>query len=182
MNRSAATIIAVAVTLSVGGVGITQGSPRTPDFAATAAKSKKRSYSFNATWKTGPQDVIGEGERGSDIEGTDEAKLRGLPFAKKALLDEFSQLTYNHPNQIPREDFSGTYHVSFDASVYNRGKFIGTFKGFYDYSVDSEGNPTAPPTGRITGGTRQFKGATGSFTVLDFHNTQSDPLKQAGRW
>ena len=59
---------------------------------------------------------------------------------------------------------------------------FGTFSGFYDYSVDSEGKPTAAPTGRIIGGSREFKGATGSFTVLDFHYTSNDPVKQAGRW
>ena len=137
---------------------------------------------FDADWKTGPQDVIGEGERGADIEGTDEAKLRGLPFAKKALLDELFQFMYNQRGEIPRMDYSGTYHVTFDADVYDRGRFLGTFSGFDDYSVDSEGNPTAAPTGRITGGSRGFKGATGSLTVLDFHYTSNDPVTQAGRW
>jgi hypothetical protein len=182
MHGRVAAIVAVAVTLSVGGMGTAQGSSRPPDAPANAAKTKKKSYAFNADWKTGPQDVIGEGERGTDVEGTDEAKLRGLPFAKKALLDELSRFTYNHPDQIPRMDYSGTYHITFDADVYNRGMFLGTFSGFYDYSVDSEGNPTAAPTGRITGGTREFKGARGSFTVLDLHYTSNDPAKQAGRW
>ena len=182
MNRSVAPIVAVLVTLPVAGMGIAQGKSSPPDFPATASRSKKKSHAFNAAWKTGPHDVIGEGERGSDVEGTDEAKLTGLPFAKKALLDELSKLTYNHPGQIPRTDYSGTYHITFDADVFNRGKVIGTFSGFYDYSVDAEGNPTAAPTGRITGGSREFKGATGSFTVLDLHNTSNDPVKQAGRW
>ena len=181
LPRSVAPIVAVVVSLSVGSLGIAQGSSG-PSDPADAAKSKKKSHPLNADWKTGPQDVIGEGERGSDVEGTDEAKLRGLPFAKKALLDELSQFNYNRSGEIPRTDYSGTYHVTFDADVYNRGRFIGTFSGFYDYSVDTEGNPTAPPTGRITGGTRAFKGATGSFTVLDFHYTSHDPVKTAGRW
>src|SRR6476469_5661052 len=125
MPRSVAPIVAVmVVTLSVGGLGVAQGSSHGSD-PANAAKSKKRSHPFNADWMTGPQDVIGEGERGSDVEGTDEAKLRGLPFAKKALLDELSKLTYDHPGQIPRRDYSGTFHVTFDADVYDRGKFIG---------------------------------------------------------
>ena len=182
MPRTVAPIVALVVALSVGGLGIAQGSSRPPDVPANAAKAKKKTYAFNADWKTGPQDVIGEGERGSDVEGTDEAKLRGLPFAKKALLDELSRFTYDHPDQIPRMDYSGTYHVTFDAGVYDRGMFLGTFSGFYDYSVDSEGNPTAAPIGRITGGTREFKGAKGSFTVLDLHYTSNDPAKQAGRW
>lgn len=181
MHRSVAPIVAVVAAFSVG-LGIAQGSSHPPDYPANAAKSKKKSHAFDADWKTGPQDVIGEGERGADIEGTDEAKLRGLPFAKKALLDELFQFTYNQPGQIPRMDYSGRYHVTFDADVYNRGEFQGTFKGFYDYSVDSEGNPTAAPTGRIAGGSREFKDATGSFTVLDFHNTSNDPVTQAGRW
>jgi hypothetical protein len=182
VHRSAAPIIAVVVGLSVGGMGIAQGSSRSPDFPANAATTKKKSHAFNADWTTGPQDVIGEGERGADVEGTDEAKLRGLPFAKKALLDELYRLTYNHPGQIPRTDYSGTYHVTFDADAYDRGKFIGAFSGFYDYSFDSEGNLTAAPTGRITGGSRKFKGAKGSFTILDFHNTSHDPVTLAGRW
>jgi hypothetical protein len=183
MPRSVAPIVAVVATLSVGGLGIAQGSSHPSDYPANAAKSKKKSHAFDADWKTGPQDVIGEGERGADIEGTDEAKLRGLPFAKKALLDELFQLTYNHSGQIPRMDYSGRYHVTFDADVFDRGKFLGTFSGFYDYSVDSEGNPTAAaPAGRITGGSGEFKGATGSFTVLDLHYTSNDPAKQAGRW
>ena len=181
MPRSVAPIVALAVTLSVGGLGIAQGSSH-PSDPANAAQSKKKRHVFDADWKTGPQDVIGEGERGADIEGTDEAKLRGLPFAKKALLDELFQFTYNQRGQIPRMDYSGTFHVTFDADVYDRGKFLGTFSGFYDYSVDSEGNPRAAPTGQITGGSREFKGATGSFTVLDLHNTSNDPVKQAGRW
>src|SRR5689334_4831335 len=123
MHRSVASTVAVVVILSVGGMGVAQGSSRPSDDPANAAKSKKKNHPFNAEWKTGPQDVIGEGERGSDVEGSDEAKLRGLPFAKKALLDELSQLNYDHPNQIPRMDYSGTFHITFDADVYNRGKF-----------------------------------------------------------
>lgn len=182
MPRSVAPIVAVVVTLSAGGIGIAQGSSHPSDFPANAAKSKKKSYTLDADWKTGPLDVIGEGERGADVEGTDEAKLRGLSFAKKALLDEVFTLKYNQPGQIPRTDYSGTYHVTFDADVFTGLKFHGTFRGFYDYSVDSEGNVTAAPTGQITGGSREFKGATGSFTVLDFHNTSNDPVKRAGRW
>jgi hypothetical protein len=109
------------------------------------AKGEKKRHTLDADWKTGSQDVIGEGEFGVDVEGTDEAKLVGRPFAKKALLDERFLFTYNQPGQIPRMDYSGRYHVTFDADVFARGKVQGTFRGFYDYSVDS-----------------------GSFTILDF--------------
>ena len=184
LPRSFAPIVAVAVTLSVGGLGIAQGSSQPSDHRGNAATGKKKVHTLDADWKTGPLDVIGEGERGSDVEGTDEAKLVGRPFAKKALLDEVFTFTYNQPGQLPRIDYSGTYHVTFDADVFSVGgrKFHGTFRGYYDYSVDSEGNPTAAPTGQITGGSREFQGATGSFTVLDFHNTSNDPVKRAGRW
>ncbi len=178
--RRMAPIVVVAVTLSVAGIGIAQGSSHP---SANAAKGKKRSHTLDADWKTGPQDVIGEGERGADLEGTDEAKLEGRPFGKgKALLDEEFRFTYNHPDEIPRMDYGGAYHVSFDADVMERGKFQGTFSGFYDYSVDSEGNPSTIPAGQITGGNRKFKGATGSFTVQDFHSTSNDPVKYAGHW
>jgi hypothetical protein len=170
----------MVVILSVGGVGIAQGSFHQ---SAGAAKGKKKRHALDADWKTGPQDVIGEGERGADLEGTDEAKLVGRPFGKgRALLEELSRFTYNRPGEIPRMDYGGEYHVTFDADVLEGGKFRGTFRGFYDYSVDSEGNPSTVPTGQITGGSRKFKGATGGFTVQDFHLASNDPAKYAGHW
>lgn len=182
MPASVVPILAVAVALFVGGVGIASGSSQTSGNAATAAQAKKKRHVLDAAWKTGPHDVIGEEERGVDVEGTDEAKLVGRPFAKKALLDELSLLTFNRHGEMPRRDYSGAYHVTFDADVYVHARVIGSFKGFYDYSVDAEGNPLAPPVGQITGGNRAFKGASGSFTVLDFHATSNDPVKYAGRW
>jgi hypothetical protein len=179
VHRSVAPIVAVVVILSVGGIGIAQGSAHP---AANAAKGKKKRHTLEADWKTGPQDVIGEGERGADLEGTDDAKLVGRPFWKKALLDERFRFTYNHPGEIPRMDYGGEYHVTFDGDVIGGGKFLGAFRGFYDYSVDSEGNPSTVPTGKITGGSRKFKGATGSFTVQDFQRTGDDPVRYAGRW
>jgi hypothetical protein len=169
----------MVVIASVGGIAIAQGDSRS---SASAAKAKK-TRTLDANWKTGPQDILGEGERGADLEGSDEAKLEGRPFGKgKALLDEYLRVTYNHPNEIPRMDYGGTYHVSFDADVIRRGKFRGTFRGFYDYSVDSEGNPSTVPTGKIIDGSRELKGATGSFTIQDFHSTSNDPVKYAGHW
>lgn len=180
VSRRLAPIVVAVVILSMGGMGIAQGSSHP---SANAAKGKKKRHTLDADWKTGPQDIIGEGERGADLEGTDEAKLVGRPFGKgKALLDESSRFNYNHPDEIPRNDYSGEYRVSFDADVFEGGQFQGTFSGFYDYSVDSEGNPSTVPTGQIAGGTRRFKGATGSFTVEDFHSTSNDPVKYAGHW
>jgi len=181
--RSTAPIVAfVVVALSAGGIGIAHGSFHSSDLAAKAAEGKKKPHTIDADWKTGPLDIISEGEFGADFEGTDEAKLRGRPFAKKALLDERFLFTFNHHGEMPRMDYSGTYHVTFDADVFLRARVIGSFKGFYDYSVDAEGNPVAAPSGEITGGNREFKGASGSFTVLDFHTTSHDPVKYAGRW
>jgi hypothetical protein len=178
--RRFAPMVAAVVVLLVGGIGIAQGSSHS---SVTAAKGKKKRHTLDAGWKTGPQDVIGEGERGADLEGTDEAKLEGRPFGKgKALLDESFRFDYNHPGEIPRNDYGGEYEVSFEADVIRRGRFRGTFSGFYEYSVDSEGNPSTVPTGRITAGTRELKGATGSFTIQDFHSTSNDPVKYAGRW
>jgi hypothetical protein len=172
-------IVAVVVISSVGGMGIAQGSSHP---SANAAMGKK-SHTLDAAWKTGPGDITGEGERGADLEGGDEAKLVGRPFGKgKALLEEEFRFTYNHPDEIPRNDYGGEYHVSFDADVIEHAEFQGTFSGFYDYSVDSEGNPSTVPTGQITGGSRRFKGATGNFTIQDFHSTSNDPVKYAGRW
>lgn len=165
--------------LSVGGMGIAQGSSHT---SASASKAKK-TRTLDAAWKTSPQDIFGEGERGADLEGSDEAKLEGRPFGKgNALLDETFRFTYDHPDEIPRNDYGGRYHVTFDADVIRRGKFRGTFRGFYDYSVDSEGNPSTVPTGKIIDGGRELKGATGSFTIQDFHVTSNDPVKYAGHW
>ena len=169
----------MVVILSVGGIAIAQGSSHS---SASAAKAKK-TRTLDAAWKTSPQDIFGEGERGVDLEGSDEAKLEGRPFGKgKALLDESFQFTYDHPNEIPRNDYGGKYHVTFEADVIRQAKFRGTFRGYYDYSVDSEGVPSTIPTGKITGGTREVKGATGSFTIQDFHAISNDPVKYAGHW
>jgi hypothetical protein len=182
MPRGVAPIVAAVVALSVGAMGVAQGSSPPPGDSASASKGKKKRHVLDAAWKTGPQDVIGEEEFGADYEGTDEAKLVGRPFAKKALLDEEFSFNFNKREPPPRLDYSGTYHVTFDADVFARGTVQGTFRGFYDYSVDSEGVPVADPIGRITGGTRALKGATGSFRVVDLHTTSTDPVKLAGRW
>jgi hypothetical protein len=178
--RRVAAIVSAVVILSVSGVGIAQGNSHP---SASAAKGKKQRHTLDADWKTGPQDIFGEGERGADLEGSDEAKLEGRPFGKgKARLDESFRFTYNHSAEIPRNDYGGVYHVTFDADVIRRGKFRGTFRGFYDYAVDSEGNPSTVPAGQITGGSRELKGATGSFTIQNFHSAGNDPVKYAGRW
>jgi hypothetical protein len=178
-----APIVALVITLSVGGIGIAQGSSHLSTDRAKAAKGKKKRHKLDAEFKTGPLDVLSEGEFGADYEGSDEAKLLGRPFGtKKAHLDERLLFTYNQQGQIPQTDYSGTGHVTFDADVIGGGKFHGTFRGFYDYSTDVNGQPSGPVNGRITGGSRMFKGAKGSFTVLDLRYISSDPAKLAGRW
>jgi hypothetical protein len=182
--RNVSSIVAVVVALSVGGAGIALGSPQRPDYPATAAKGKN--HSLKVDYKSSFETVLGEGEGpgGATTEISIESKLKGRPFgSKKAFLDETDLFTLNQPVQSPRTDFSGTHHVTFTARFNPGGKFDGAkFRGFYDYAVDANGIPSTPMVGEITGGTRIFKGAKGSFTVLDFVVISPDPVRHAARW
>jgi hypothetical protein len=85
-------------------------------------------------------------------------------------------LTYNQSS--PRTDYSGSYHVTFKAVFYSGG----AFRGFYDYSVDSNGDPSSAITGVITGGGGTFRGAKGSFKVLDFVAFHPESVQYRAHW
>jgi hypothetical protein len=178
-----APVVAVVVALSVGGMGIAQGSSHASTDRAKAAKAKKR-HQLDVDYKTGFIDVVGEGEGSSDVQFSDEAKLAGRPFGSyKAHLDEDRFFTYTTPNQIPRMDYSGSENVSFTAVVAGDGRSSGgKFRGFYSFSLDADGNILNPISGVITSGSGKFKGAGGRFDVLDLHRTSTNPERQGGHW
>jgi hypothetical protein len=184
LPRDVAPIVAVVVTLTVGGIGIAQGSSHPSDYPAKAAKGKKKRHALDVDYKTNEITVISEGEGSSDVQLSDEAKLAGRPFGSfKAQLHENRFFTWNIPSQNPRTDYSASEQVSFKAGVFGSATSKdSTFRGFWNYSRDSEGNFLNPITGVITGGSGKLKGAGGTFEVLDLHDTSTDPERQAGHW
>jgi hypothetical protein len=173
-----APIVAVVVALCVGGIGIAHGN--THPSAHLAKKGKKKNHVLSADYKTSPVSVIDE-PGPNTVEFSDDAKLVGRPFGNlKAQLDEDSLLTYNQSSSgSPRTDYSGTYHVTFKAVFYGDGA---SFRGFYDYSIDSNGDPSSAITGSITGGRGTFRGAKGSFQVLDFVAFHPEATQYKGHW
>jgi len=157
-------IAAVAIALSVGGAGLAHGSGlhARPRLAAQAAGKKR--HVLSADYKSGPIGV-------DDTTATtdlldDQAKLVGRPFGgTKMEVNELSVVTYNMPGPSPRNDSSGTEHTTFKAVPSAPGN--SSLRGFYDISLDSGGNPSGPISGTITGGKGAFRGARGSFQVLD---------------
>jgi hypothetical protein len=175
-QRRVAPIVAVVVALSVGGIGVAYGSSHSSANPAKEAKGKKRNHVLSADYKTSPVSVIDEPGPNS-VEFSDEAKLVGRPFGnRKAHLDEDSLLTYNQPR--PSQDFSGTQHTTFKAVVFD----LGTFRGFYDYSLDANGDPSGVINGVITGGGGAFRGAKGSFQVLDLVAFHPESVQYKGHW
>jgi hypothetical protein len=163
--RRVAHTIAVVIALSVVGTGVAYG---------------KKSHKLNADYKTAPVSVIDE-PTPSTVEFSDDAKLVGRPFGnRKAHLDEHSVLTYTQPSTgSPRTDYSGSYHVTFNAVFYTDGA---SFRGFYDYSIDSNGNPSTPVTGSFTGGKGTYKGAKGSFQIVNFEAFHPEATQYRGTW
>jgi hypothetical protein len=163
--RRVALIAAVVLAMSVGGTGVAYG---------------KKSHKLNAAYKTAPVSVIDE-PTPSTVEFSDDAKLVGRPFGNlKAHLDEDSVLTYNQPSTgSPRTDYSGSYHVTFKAVFFSDGA---SFRGFYDYSIDSNGDPSSPITGMITGGRGTFRSAKGNFQVVDFVAFHPESTQYMGHW
>jgi hypothetical protein len=182
-QKQVVRIAAGVVALSVGGTGIAHGSSHPSAHPAKKAKGKKKSHVLSVEYKTFPVSVIDEGP--NTVEFADDATLHGRPFGRVwANMDEDSVRTYNTPfqsNGIQSTDYSGAYHTTFRASVPTGGG-SGTFRGFYDYSVDSNGSVSSAITGVITGGSYTFKGATGSFKVLDLVNVGSENVKYEGHW
>src|SRR3954452_9380002 len=150
-----APIATVVVALVLGVIGVAYGSSHPSTHPAREAKGKK-SHKLSADYKTAPVSVIDE-PTPNTVEFSDDAKLVGRPFGNlKAHLDEDSLLTYNQADGgSSRTDYSGSYHVTFNAVFYASGS---KFRGFYDYSVDSNGDPSGPITGRITGGSGRYRG------------------------
>src|SRR4029077_3679544 len=177
--RRLAPIVAAVVALSVGGIGIAHGSSHPTVVQAKKAKGKKN-HKLSADYKTAPVSVIDE-PTANTVEFSDDAKLVGRPFGNlKAHLDEDSLLTYNQPSTgTTRTDYSGSFHVTFKAVFYSDGSF---FRGFYDYSVDSNGDPSSPITGAITGGRGTYRGAKGSFQVLNFEAFHPESTQYRGHW
>src|SRR3954451_21621119 len=165
-HRRTVPVVAVLVALSVGGGGIAYGRSHGSKDPAMKAKGKKKNHRLSADYKTAPVSVIDEPSANA-VEFSDDAKLVGRPFGNlKAHLDEDSLLTYNQADGgSSRTDYSGSYHVTFNAVFYASGS---KFRGFYDYSVDSNGDPSGPITGRITGGSGRYRGAKGTFQILNF--------------
>jgi hypothetical protein len=178
-QRHVASIAAVVLGLFVVGMGIAYGSSHPSAHPAIKAAGKKN-HKLSADYKTAPVSVIDE-PTPTTVEFSDDAKLVGRPFGNlKAHLDEESVLTYNQPSTgSPRTDFSGSFHVTFKAVFYSDGAF---FRGFYDYSIDSNGNPSSPITGRITGGRGTFRGAKGSFEVVNFEAFHPEATQYRGHW
>jgi hypothetical protein len=164
--RRVVPIIVVVVGLLVCGTGV--------------AQAKKKNHKLSADYKTAPVSVIDE-PTPNTVEFSDDAKLVGRPFGNlKAHLDEDSILTYNQAGgNSPRIDYSGSFHVTFNAVFYTGG---GKFRGFYDYSVDSNGDPSTPVIGKITGGSGPFRGAKGSFQILDFVAFHPESVQYKGHW
>jgi hypothetical protein len=177
--RRFAPIVAAVVALSVGGIGIAHGSSHPTVDHAKKAKGKKN-HKLSADYKTAPVSVIDE-PTANTVEFSDDAKLVGRPFGNlKAHLDEDSVLTYNQAsNGSPRTDYSGSYHVTFKAVFYSDGA---SFRGSYDYSIDSNGNPSSAITGEITGGRGKFRGAKGNFQVVDFVAFHPEATQYMGHW
>jgi hypothetical protein len=178
--------LAAVVALSVGAIGIAQGSTHPSDSAATAAKKKGKKpkrRGLDVEYKTEQIENTNEGGS-SDVEFSTYSKLIGKPFgAFKPHMIEWRDLFWKIPGQVPRIDASATVQVNFTASI--RGKVKsqdGTFKGFWSYSQDSGGNILSPIAGVITSGTGKFKGAGGRFDVVGLHRTGTELERQAGRW
>ena len=177
-KRHVALIVSFALALSMGGIGIAQASSHPSAHAAKKGKGKRKNHVLNVDYKTSPVSVVDE-PSANTVEFADEAKLVGRPFGnRKAHLDEDSLVTYNQPR--PSQDFSGTEHTTFKAEFFSGPG--GAFRGFYDITLDSNGNPTGPISGAITGGGGMFKGASGSFQVQDLVAFHPESVQYRAHW
>jgi hypothetical protein len=139
-------VVALAVALLVGGT-------------AQQALAKKRSHTLSADYKSGRIGV--DDTTPTTMQTDDQGSLAGRPFGSTEELNELTLVTYNAPNCLPF--CTGTEHTTFKADFPGRG----IFRGFYDFSFGSEGNPSSPITGTITGGSGAFRGAKGRFQVVN---------------
>ena len=158
-QRRLAPTVAVLVALTVSGIGIAYGSSHPSAHPARAAKGKGRSHALSADYKSGRIGL--DNTTDTTWQFDDQATLVGRPFGgKQAKVDELPVLTFSNPGT---NDSSGSYHTTFKADVFP----LGRFRGFYDFSVASDGNRSSA-TGVITGGSGIFRRARGSFQVLDW--------------
>jgi hypothetical protein len=177
-QKHVAPLLSFVLALSVGGIGLAQASQHPPVHAAKKGKGKRKNHVLSADYKTSPVSVIDE-PSATSVEFSDDAKLVGRPFgARKAHLDETALATYNQPR--PSSDFSGTQHTAFNAEFFSGDG--GGFKGFYDMTLDSNGNATGPINGVITGGSGMFKGAKGSFQVQDLVAFHPESVQYRAHW
>ncbi len=175
-QKRVAPIVFFVLAFSVGGLGLAQASPQPS--AHAAKKGKKKNHVLSVDYKTSPVSVTDE-PSANTVEFSDDAKLVGRPFGnRKAHLDETSLVTYNQPQ--PSSDFSGTEHTTFNAVFFSGDG--GSFKGYYDYSLDSNGNATGPITGVITGGGGGYKGAKGSFQVQNLVAFHPESVQYRAHW
>ena len=177
-----ALFVALTGAAVAGGVGTAYGSSHPSAHAAKSSKGGKTNHALNATFRTPAQNVglpLGVGP--NTIEVFDDGALAGRPFgSRKPQVHEDGFLTYNQSDPIGTGDFSGTYHINFLASMFGGPR--GEFRGFYDYTVDANGNPSSAITGVITRGSGRFRGASGSFTVLDRVITNNSNSAYTARW
>jgi hypothetical protein len=159
---SAVVGVTLAIAVLVIGVGI--------------AQAKKKNHVLSADYKTSPIEVLDETP--TTLQLGDDAKLVGRPFGNlKAHLTENSLITYNQPR--PSDDYSGTEHTTFRADFYASGA---TFRGYYDQTLDSNGSATGPINGVITGGSRLYRGAKGSFQVQNLTAFHLENVQYMGHW
>jgi hypothetical protein len=177
-HRHAALTVAAALALCVSGLGLAQASSYPSAHLAKKAKGKRKNHVLSVDYKTSPVSVIDE-PTSNTVEFSDDAKLVGRPFGnRKAHLDEDSLVTYNQAQ--PSSDFSGTEHTTFRAVFFSGPG--GAFRGSYDFSLDSNGNPTGPINGVITSGGGMFKGATGSFQVQNLVAFHPESVQYRAHW
>jgi hypothetical protein len=158
-QRQRAPIVALMVVFLGGGIGVAQGSSHPSPPLATKATGKK-THVLSVDYKSGRRGIDNTTPTTTQLD--DQGRIAGRPFGgKRVEVDELIVDTYNSPNCIPF--CSGTEHTTFKIDAFPRGKV----RGFYDFSFGSDGNPSTPITGSITGGSGTFRGAKGSFQVVN---------------
>ena len=163
-HRHVVLLVTVAVALLIGGAGNAYA---------------KKNHVLSADYKTAPV-TVGDTSP-TTVQFFDDAKLVGPPFGNlKAQVSETSLVTYNQTHPNPSDDFSGTEHTTFRAEFFARG--VGGFRGSYDQTLDSNGVATGPINGTITGGSGRFRGAKGSFQILNLTAFHNDPVQYMGHW
>jgi hypothetical protein len=131
--------------------------------ASPASSAKKTSHRLSVAFFYRVLDSCGATDNVLCGEGT----IRGRPFGKRtAELEVVSTETLvPNPNGGVREDWSGTGHATFTVTFTRHRHVKGRIRGHYDYTLDTEANPSSNEPGVITGGSGVFKGAKGKFVI-----------------